>query len=354
MSMNTVERGRRELFWMLKKWSSYRVWEHYAKQFDIFVTAYEAAVATWPKGEAPPERNLQLAYQAQSLFQKGLQELAIGRRYVWRSKFRGDSYLSEAESKSFRAMEGITSEEINRFEGGERGVPDYAQWTPRLEQLRLLKEKTLVKGLELVREPVGTYADWKPTPNCLVTSGTQSITSYLKGNLAVYGGVPAECPALPVATNILVESGDTISEDGIWELVNLDNSPTDRLCYFIKGSTAPWLEDFTHDEGPGKQFTIPTSWRLVWKDDRYINGVIPVESEYLLDYTQQETAAADNTIQTIPPASNRVDAGKICPQSGYWYTPAKQNSRALFKQGDVMPDFPDSSYGVTIWYWDQN
>ncbi len=50
----------------------------------------------------------------------------------------------------------------------------------------------------------------------------------------------------------------------------------------------------------------------------------------------------------------RVFAGEACAHTGYWYTPAKQNSRTLFKQGDVMPDFPDSSYGATIWYWDQN
>ncbi|NHQ86764.1 DUF3396 domain-containing protein [Iodobacter sp. HSC-16F04] len=50
----------------------------------------------------------------------------------------------------------------------------------------------------------------------------------------------------------------------------------------------------------------------------------------------------------------RCEAHQPCPQSGYWYTPAKQNSRALFKQGELMPDFPDSSYGATIWYWDFN
>ncbi len=52
--------------------------------------------------------------------------------------------------------------------------------------------------------------------------------------------------------------------------------------------------------------------------------------------------------------NGRCDAKGSCPQSGIWWTPAKQNSRTYFKQGDVMPDFPDSTYGATIWYWDQN
>jgi hypothetical protein len=50
----------------------------------------------------------------------------------------------------------------------------------------------------------------------------------------------------------------------------------------------------------------------------------------------------------------RTIANSLCPQTGYWYTPAKQNSHALFKQGELMPDFPASTYGVTIWYWDAN
>ena len=47
----------------------------------------------------------------------------------------------------------------------------------------------------------------------------------------------------------------------------------------------------------------------------------------------------------------RCEADQPCPKTGYWWTPAKQNSRAYFKQGNLMPDFPNSSYGETIWQW---
>ena len=32
-------------------------------------------------------------------------------------------------------------------------------------------------------------------------------------------------------------------------------------------------------------------------------------------------------------------------------TPAKVDSRRVFKQGEVMPDL-DSNYGATIWQWE--
>ncbi len=48
----------------------------------------------------------------------------------------------------------------------------------------------------------------------------------------------------------------------------------------------------------------------------------------------------------------RVQAGQSCPETGYYFTPARADSRRHFRQGEVMPDF-DSTYGLTIWQWDQ-
>lgn len=50
----------------------------------------------------------------------------------------------------------------------------------------------------------------------------------------------------------------------------------------------------------------------------------------------------------IPPS---IPAGQPCTREGYWYTPAQQNSRRHFKQGELMPKFEGSSWGDTIWYW---
>nr|WP_233702132.1 type VI immunity family protein [Iodobacter ciconiae] len=63
---------------------------------------------------------------------------------------------------------------------------------------------------------------------------------------------------------------------------------------------------------------------------------------------------AEETVEMIDLLKQRVPANNPCPQSGYWYTPAKQNSRTLFRSSELMPDFPASTYGATIWYWDAN
>jgi hypothetical protein len=51
--------------------------------------------------------------------------------------------------------------------------------------------------------------------------------------------------------------------------------------------------------------------------------------------------------------AGRVEGGQPCPQTGFWETPAKTDSRAQFSQGDVMPVFENSEYGQTIWQWSE-
>lgn len=45
-----------------------------------------------------------------------------------------------------------------------------------------------------------------------------------------------------------------------------------------------------------------------------------------------------------------VAAGAPCPESGWWFTPAKANSRQYFKQGASLPSV-GGDYGRTFWQW---
>lgn len=45
-----------------------------------------------------------------------------------------------------------------------------------------------------------------------------------------------------------------------------------------------------------------------------------------------------------------VPAGQLCPESGWWFSPAKADSRRYFKQGDTMPSL-GGDYGDTYWQW---
>lgn len=66
-------------------------------------------------------------------------------------------------------------------------------------------------------------------------------------------------------------------------------------------------------------------------------------------------ADSGGAASATPPAlvpSHRVLAGEACPASGFYYTPAHIASRRQFRQGEIMPSYDASGYGITIWQWD--
>lgn len=76
---------------------------------------------------------------------------------------------------------------------------------------------------------------------------------------------------------------------------------------------------------------------------------MPFYPKDLADFAKQRAAGVVVQVEEIP---DRVPAGKPCPQTGWWHTPAKANSRRHFKQGDVFPAIEGSDYGHTFWLWD--
>ena len=76
-----------------------------------------------------------------------------------------------------------------------------------------------------------------------------------------------------------------------------------------------------------ERYTGPIDWPANWRDD-----------------------VADLEAGSQPIL--RCEAGQPCPREGWWFTPAKANSRRHFQQGQVMPAF-STDYGTTIWQWDE-
>ncbi|MFG6469342.1 PoNe immunity protein domain-containing protein [Roseateles sp. BYS87W] len=69
-------------------------------------------------------------------------------------------------------------------------------------------------------------------------------------------------------------------------------------------------------------------------------------------------ARANNVVDRLAPAAGaqalrlRCEGGQPCPQAGFWSTPAQANSRRRFAANELMPAVEGSSWGATIWYWD--
>lgn len=76
----------------------------------------------------------------------------------------------------------------------------------------------------------------------------------------------------------------------------------------------------------------------------YFVELIDGEFENAADLESNDNDTSDTHI--------RVPAKESCPVSGFYFTPAKADSRRHFKQGDIMPSV-GNEYGLTIWQWDE-
>ena len=65
-----------------------------------------------------------------------------------------------------------------------------------------------------------------------------------------------------------------------------------------------------------------------------------------------ENKTKPNRPKITSQAKGRCLANQPCPISGYWFTLAKADSRAYFKKGDIMPDYPNNNWGQVIWQFD--
>ena len=72
---------------------------------------------------------------------------------------------------------------------------------------------------------------------------------------------------------------------------------------------------------------------------------------YPKDIVQWARDNKQNNLLNRDTQQRSVAAGDICPQSGYWFTVAKENSRQYFNQGDIFPNFKND-WGEVYWQFD--
>lgn len=150
---------------------------------------------------------------------------------------------------------------------------------------------------------------------------------------------PAVWPRYDFIPSVQVYSGEVVKRSGIY-IPDAENSCaalliSDGECPLARALLR--VENVVDDDGERRGTRNVTEersarWTLV---QRVPNEVIPFEKGL-------------GPLSSVP---SRVPAGKPCPVTGYWFTPAKPNSRRYIKQSEIFPEIEASSYGATFWQW---
>lgn len=112
--------------------------------------------------------------------------------------------------------------------------------------------------------------------------------------------------------------------------------------YFLAGAITTQYQV----EGTDDWYNV--KWRLIWEDNRYLDGTIPEEE---LAYTFDLDIKVPPNIPENNHEKLSIRAKGKVPQGGYWYTTAKETSRQYFKKGDIFPDIKND-WGEVYWYFD--
>ncbi|MDE2593269.1 MAG: hypothetical protein KGL57_03445 [Burkholderiales bacterium] len=345
------QQDRKKLIWLLKRATSYTAWKRYSDACDAFAKAFEYSMEhavpepllLAPTHGMPDTNGYKYVVDAQINFSKGLAKLLKADRSV----FKYAHELDNVDSLEFHFSRTFGP---NPDQGG-----DYVNFD-ELDCLFMdFKNKGLVTCLypeyRTLRQPDSSFRPFNfPEPLPDITEPTQDI---------------------------LIKTGDPVPTYGIWEPVKVLSGPVPsddthpfsmwhRLtktapegvpvkfkldviaapAYLLQGTEAPGA-DLDENESPlTKNWEgSPVTWRLLWADDRYLDGTVPSEEG---DYFA-EPAAGEPADQASATFRLRCEAGQPCPCDGIWTTPAAPGSRH-FKQGEIMPDLK-SDYGQTIWLW---
>jgi hypothetical protein len=111
---------------------------------------------------------------------------------------------------------------------------------------------------------------------------------------------------------------------------------------------APWHD--SHKQGDDGSYC--GYWALEAAAVAFLYGIDDSKIEHMV-YPKDLVEYARNYQPTDGSKLARIDAGQPCSKTGYWFTPAKAESRRHFNQGEIMPAFSDSRWGDTIWYWSE-
>ncbi|NHV30850.1 Imm72 family immunity protein [Burkholderia sp. D-99] len=276
---------RRRIFWLLQRLTSYSLWKRKRDAFARFANAYEHAVNTWPDDDPDGihDKHFPLIAEILAAYDQGLTELARGNRQVWQ---RGGP-LQQA-SRRYDFLEAYFYPHPDYWDRGAQAAP----YPPKIEALAQLLHASEYQLEYAPFDPGERFGDVAK----LHTARLLLSPNAYKRNFHTlpYPVFPEELPAVPQAVGPVIWTGRKVPCDGIWEPVVVKWSRRPGIVplvmpslrnggcfnYFIRGARAPNLTD----DLPG--LLIPTCWRLLWEDRRYVNGIIPDESQYFLEPLQ--------------------------------------------------------------------
>ena len=360
---------RRQLFWLVKRHTSYTAWARAFAAFDAVINKMESLLpelAAKPFGTygvgLPPDTKPFTIWPDWEYILKWRCEYRAALARLRKGDKAALGYVRPDPRLSWQTER--CNENLVCFFQGEHPRDGYNRdFDPVIpEKAALLRLAKLAwcladENTEFSRIPGAHASDtvyclipYSPEAHCLKMS--MPIHPDRKPSDLSRYPIPADLPPVPepvILPNqnapwwapagqrggpLIFKSGERTFMAGIYL-----SEPHGDIRYLPPDTIAPFL-----DLGYMNEDELPCTWTLIWRDDRYENGADIPEEEAL--YFPEESVDAR-------PKGASARPGETCPLTGMWYAPNMPGNHKFIKQGETMPGPENTSFGTVIWYWKQ-
>jgi hypothetical protein len=248
---------------------------------------------------------------------------------------------------------------------GERILPNFRDTLQKLNNGFILLSHGEVKGLNYAHGPLNDFkgqmdfwAGWMPKADEDSYGGLLNSATTMAGNICASEGAywqplelsnysdelgpldpPVQWPNYRINRKVSVVSGGKTPQSGIY-VPDVDSSCAEFL------STE-------YDEAPLAIVLVGIDELLDSTTGEKYDEEPLFEDRTCVWYLVERSPDLNCAHTSVTTQFHRVAAGETCPETGFYLTPARPESRRLFQKGVVMPAF-DTAYGSTIWQWDSN
>jgi hypothetical protein len=306
-----AEEDRKKIFWLLKRNTSYTAWKRVADAFDEFAAVVEKQVREEPQapgfmGGTNWEGSYIQIVEAQVLYEKALIQLKQGDRSVFLYNARG------------LFVDAVTIASI---------------WHGKVVNGMFGKEDVVLDG-KYVPEMHKPLEKWFRADAGYLQSQMAETAAPLVFDPVLYKNVifPKHLPDVPhPQEEVLVRTDKEVPVFGIYEPQIKDGC----MNYLLGGTPAP-VYSMLHRQ--------PVTWRLIWQDDRYRDGFIPIEEELYFPAVTPPAATQ------LPVSDDLLSAstGQPCPKDGQWAVMNDLQGKASLQKGRPMPQHQGRD---VTWVW---
>lgn len=330
---------RQQIFYFLQRLSSVTAWRRVFEYYKAWAECVENSVREadrlgWADRTGLRESEYVAIMKGLAHCEEGVVRLGKGDKRVFKFDSNGEFEMASRMLFHWKQMK-------TRIEEGENGIDE--AHTPLWAEFK----STLTAAYQAWEECSYQILE----PRYLDEPALTMYNSWLQDKLKAMP-FPSVLPIVPdPLDNTFVRTNEYTPFSGIWEPIEAAQKKTSLLRMFSDapkpqppfktmgamnylhgGSRAPRIDVMA----AGESMSLDTTWRLLWRDDRYTDGCIP-EQEQSYRFMAPSTAPAQTSSVAVARETMWAESGSAVPVGGTWLLESDLTTKIVLQKGERLP-----------------